>query len=132
MAENNFEPLVDKFLPYKLQSYSNKSDYGYTTAQILSVKPFLSGRRALIFFGHYPIDRYLQWFRSGDEYYMEIVKADKNLIDREYGPIDEDILTIEPTDYFDIQMNAYYFDGFNRALVNAQKNCKDSKIKAIA
>ena len=130
MAENNFEPLVDKFLPYKLQSYSNKSDYGYTTAKVLSVKPFLSGQRALIFFGHYPIDRYLQWFRSGDEYYMEIVKADKNLIDREYGPIDEDILTIEPTDYFDIQMNAYYFEGFNKALVDAQKKCNDLGIVA--
>ena len=130
MAKNNFEPLVDKFLPYKLQSYSNKSDYGYTTAQVLSVRPFLSGQRALIFFGHYPLDRYLQWFRSGDEYYMEIVKADKNLIDREYGPIDEDILKIEPTDYFDIQMNAFYFEGFNKALVDAQKKCNDLGIVA--
>ena len=29
----------------------------------------------------------------------------------------------EPTDYFDIQINAYYFDGFNEALVAAQKKC---------
>ncbi len=132
MAENNFEPLVNKFLPYKLQSYSDKSDYGYTTAQVLTVRPFLNGQRALIFFGHYPIDRYLQWFRSGDEYSMEIVKADKSLIDREYGPIDEDILKIEPTDYFDIQMNAYYFKGFNKALIAAQKKCNDLGLIANA
>ena len=132
MAENNFAPLVEKSLPYKLQSYSNKSDYGYTTAQILTVRPFLNGHRALIYFGNYPIDRYLQWFRSGDEYYFEIVKADKNLIDREYGQIDEDILTIEPTDYFDIQMNAYYFEGFNKTLVDAQKKCNDLGIFAKA
>ena len=47
MAENNFEPLVSRYLPYKLQSSTNKSDYGYTTAQLISVKPFLLGHRAI-------------------------------------------------------------------------------------
>ena len=132
MAENDLEPLVDKFLPYKLQSYSNKLDNGYTTAQLISVRPFLSGHRALVFFGHYPVDRYLQWFRSGDEYYMEIIKADQELIEREYGSTDENILTIEPTDYFDIQMNAFYFKGFNKALVAAQKQCRDLGVTLLS
>ena len=37
---------------------------------------------------------------------------------------------IEPTDYFDIQMNAYYFKGFNKALVYAQKKCIDLGVVA--
>ncbi|MDC3111363.1 hypothetical protein OA413_04060 [Pelagibacteraceae bacterium] len=129
MAQNDFEPLVNKLLPYKLQSYSNKLDYGYTTGQLISVRPFLRGHSALVFFGKYPLDRYLQWFRSGDEYYFEIVKADSNLIEREYDS-NEEVLMIEPTDYFDIQMNAYYFKGFNKALVYAQKKCIDLGVVA--
>ena len=124
MAENDFEPLMNKLLPYKLQNYSNKLDYGYTTGQLISVRPFLSGHSALVFFGHYPLDRYLKWFRSGDEYYFEIIKADRELIEHKYSS-NEEVLMIEPTDYFDIQINAYYFDGFNKALVNAQKKCND-------
>lgn len=131
MAENNFEPLVSRYLPYKIQSSTKKSDYGYITGQLVSVKPFLLGHRAIIYFGDYPVHKYLQWFRSGDEYYLEIIKVDNDLIDSEYGQIDEDILTIEPTDYFDIQMNAYYFEGFNKALIDAQKKCNDLGIAAL-
>lgn len=125
MAENNFEPLVSKYLPYKIQSSTNKSDYGYTTAQLVSVEPFLLGHRAMIYFGEYPIYKYLQWFRSGDEYYLEIIKASKELIEQEYDGVDEDIISINPTEFFDIQMNSYYFEGFNKALVDAQKQCRD-------
>ena len=125
MAENNFEPLVSRYLPYKLQSSTNKSDYGYTTAQLISVKPFLLGHRAMIYFGDYPVQNYLQWFRSGDEYYLEIIKASKELIEQEYGDVDEDIISINPTEFFDIQMNSYYFEGFNKALVDAQKQCRE-------
>ena len=132
MAENNFEPLVSKYLPYKLQSSTNKSDYGYTTAQLISVKPFLLGHRAMIYFGDYPVDNYLQWFRSGDEYYLEIIKASKELIEQEYGDVDEDIISINPTEFFDIQMNSYYFEGFNKALVDAQKQCRDLGVTLLS
>ena len=125
MAENNFEPLVSRYLPYKIQSSTNKSDYGYTTAQLVSVEPFLLGHRAMIYFGDYPVHKYLQWFRSGDEYYLEIIKASKELIEQEYDGFDEDIISINPTEYFDIQMNSYYFEGFNKALVDAQKQCNN-------
>ena len=125
MAENNFEPLVSRYLPYKIQSSTNKSDYGYTTGQLVSVKPFLLGHRAMIYFGDYPVNKYLQWFRSGDEYYLEIIKASKELIEQEYDGVDEDIISINPTEFFDIQMNSYYFEGFNKALVDAQKQCRD-------
>ena len=125
MAENNFEPLVSRYLPYKIQSSTNKSDYGYTTGQLVSVKPFLLGHRAMIYFGDYPVHKYLQWFRSGDEYYLEIIKASKELIEQEYDGFDEDIISINPTEYFDIQMNSYYFEGFNKALVDAQKQCNN-------
>ena len=37
---------------------------------------------------------------------------------------------IEPTEYFDIQINAYYFDGFNETLIAAQKKCSDLGIIA--
>ena len=84
----------------------------------------MSGHSALVFFGHYPLDRYLKWFRSGDEYYFEIIKADRELIEHKYSS-NEEVPMIEPTDYFDIQINAYYFDGLNKALVNAQKKCND-------
>ena len=73
----------------------------------------------------FTVQNYLQWFRSGDEYYLEIINASKELIEREYGGIDEDIISINPTDFFDIQMNSYYFEGFNKALVDAQKKCND-------
>ena len=132
MAENNFEPLVSKYLPYKLQSSTNKSDYGYTTAQLISVKPFLLGHRAMIYFGDYPVQNYLQWFRSGDEYYLEIIKASKELIEQEYGGVDEDIISINPTEFFDIQMNSYYFEGFNKALVDAQKQCRDLGVTLLS
>ena len=132
MAENNFDPLVDKYLPYKLQSTTNKSDFGFTTAQLISVEPFLLGHRAMIYFGDFPVKKYLQWFRSGDEYQMEIVKASKDFIEQEYGQTYEDIVSIEPTDFFDIQMNAYYFEGFNKTLINAQKQCQDLGIVAQA
>ena len=56
---------------------------------------------------------------------MEIVKAGKDFIEKEYGQTYEDIVSIEPTDYFDIQMNAYYFEGFNKTLISAQKQCHD-------
>ena len=121
MAENNFKPLVSRYLPYKIQSSTNKSDYGYTTAQLVSVEPFLLGHRAMIYFGDYPVHKYLQWFRSGDEYYLEIIKASKKLIEQEYDGFDEDIISINPTEFFDIQVNSYYFEGFNKALVAAQK-----------
>ena len=132
MAENNFEPLVSRYLPYKLQSSTNKSDYGYTTAQLISVKPFLLGHRAMIYFGDYPVQNYLQWFRSGDEYYLEIIKASKELIEQEYGGVDEDIISINPTEFFDIQMNSYYFEGFNKALVDAQKQCRDLGVTLLS
>ena len=132
MAENNFEPLVSRYLPYKLQSSTNKSDYGYTTAQLISVKPFLLGHRAMIYFGDYPVQNYLQWFRSGDEYYLEIIKASKELIEQEYGDVDEDIISINPTEFFDIQMNSYYFEGFNKALVDAQKQCRDLGVTLLS
>ena len=132
MAENNFDPLVDKYLPYKLQSTTNKSDFGFTTAQLISVEPFLLGHRAMIYFGDFPVKKYLQWFRSGDEYQMEIVKASKDFIEQEYGQTYEDIVSIEPTDFFDIQINAYYFEGFNKTLINAQKQCQDLGIVAQA
>ena len=132
MAENDFEPLVSKYLPYKLQSSTNKSDYGYTTAQLISVKPFLLGHRAMIYFGDYPVQNYLQWFRSGDEYYLEIIKASKELIEQEYGGVDEDIISINPTEFFDIQMNSYYFEGFNKALVDAQKQCRDLGVTLLS
>ena len=132
MAENDFEPLVSKYLPYKLQSSTNKSDYGYTTAQLISVKPFLLGHRAMIYFGDYPVQNYLQWFRSGDEYYLEIIKASKELIEQEYGDVDEDIISINPTEFFDIQMNSYYFEGFNKALVDAQKQCRDLGVTLLS
>ena len=130
MAENDLEPLVSKFLPYKVQNYSDKSDYAYTTAQIIDVKPFLAGHRALVYFGYYPIHGYLEWFRGGNEYYFEIVNADDVLIDKEYGKYDQDIITIKPTDYFDIHVNAYYFKGFQTALINAQQKCKDLGVVA--
>ncbi|MDA7763758.1 hypothetical protein N8903_02195 [Pelagibacterales bacterium] len=132
MAENNFEPLVSRYLPYKIQSSTNKSDYGYTTAQLISVKPFLLGHRAMIYFGDYPIQNYLQWFRSGDEYYLEIIKASKELIEQEYGGVNEDIISINPTEFFDIQMNAYYFEGFNKALIDAQKQCRDLGVTLLS
>ena len=132
MAENDFEPLVSKYLPYKLQSSTNKSDYGYTTAQLISVKPFLLGHRAMIYFGDYPVQNYLQWFRSGDEYYLEIINASKELIEQEYGDVDEDIISINPTEFFDIQMNSYYFEGFNKALVDAQKQCRDLGVTLLS
>jgi len=132
MAENNFEPLVSRYLPYKLQSTTNKSDFGFTTAQLISVEPFLLGHRAMIYFGDFPVKKYLQWFRSGDEYQMEIVKASKDFIEQEYGQTYEDIVSIEPTDFFDIQMNAYYFEGFNKTLIAAQKQCQDLGIVAQA
>ena len=132
MAENNFDPLVSKYLPYKLQNTTNASDFGYTTAQLISVEPFLLGNRAMIYFGDYPVKNYLQWFRSGDEYQMEIIKASKDFIEQEYGQTYEDIVSIEPTDFFDIQMNAYYFEGFNKTLINAQKQCQDLGIVAQA
>ena len=132
MAENNFEPLVSRYLPYKIQSSTNKSDYGYTTAQLVSVKPFLLGHRAMIYFGDYPVHKYLQWFRSGDEYYLEIIKASKELIEQEYEGIDEDIISINPTEFFDIQMNSYYFEGFNKALVDAQNQCQDLGVTLLS
>ena len=132
MAENNFEPLVNRYLPYKLQSSTNVSDYGYTTAQLISVKPFLLGHRAMIYFGEYPVQNYLQWFRSGDEYYLEIIKASKELIEQEYSGVDEDIISINPTEFFDIQMNSYYFEGFNKALVDAQKQCRDLGVTLLS
>ena len=130
MAENDFEPLVSRYLPYKIQSSTNKSDYGYTTGQLVSVKPFLLGHRAMIYFGDYPVHKYLQWFRSGDEYYLEIIKASKELIEQEYDGVDEDIISINPTEFFDIKMNSYYFEGFNKALVDAQRKCNDLGIVA--
>ena len=132
MAENNFEPLVSRYLPYKLQSSTNKSDYGYTTAQLISVKPFLLGHRAMIYFGDYPVQNYLQWFRSGDEYYLEIIKASKEVLEQEYAGVDEDIISINPTEFFDIQMNSYYFEGFNKALVDAQKQCRDLGVTLLS
>ena len=45
---------------------------------------------------------------------------------------EEDIISIEPTDFFDIQMNAYYFEGFNKTLIAAQKQCQDLGIVAQA
>ena len=132
MAENNFEPLVSRYLPYKIQSSTNKSDYGYTTAQLVSVEPFLLGHRAMIYFGDYPVHKYLQWFRSGDEYYLEIIKASKKLIEQEYDGVDEDIISINPTEFFDIQMNSYYFEGFNKALVDAQKQCRDLGVTLLS
>ena len=56
---------------------------------------------------------------------MEIIKADKDLIEKEYSDINEDIISIEPTDFFDIQMNSYYFENFNKTLIAAQKKCED-------
>ena len=132
MAENNFEPLVSRYLPYKIQSSTNKSDYGYTTAQLVSVEPFLLGHRAMIYFGDYPVHKYLQWFRSGDEYYLEIINASKKLIEQEYDGVDEDIISINPTEFFDIQMNSYYFEGFNKALVDAQKQCRDLGVTLLS
>ena len=132
MAENNFEPLVSRYLPYKLQSSTNESDYSYTTAQLISVKPFLLGHRAMIYFGDYPVQNYLQWFRSGDEYYLEIIKASKEMLEQEYAGVDEDIISINPTEFFDIQMNSYYFEGFNKALVDAQKQCRDLGVTLLS
>ena len=132
MAENDFEPLVSRYLPYKIQSSTNKSDYGYTTGQLVSVKPFLLGHRAMIYFGDYPVHKYLQWFRSGDEYYLEIIKASKELIEQEYDGVDEDIISINPTEFFDIQVNSYYFEGFNKALVDAQKQCRDLGVTLLS
>ena len=132
MAENNFEPLVSRYLPYKIQSSTNKSDYGYTTAQLVSVEPFLLGHRAMIYFGDYPVHKYLQWFRSGDEYYLEIIKASKKLIEQEYDGVEEDIISINPTEFFDIQMNSYYFEGFNKALVDAQNQCQDLGVTLLS
>jgi hypothetical protein len=74
----------------------------------------------------------LQWFRSGDEYYLEIIKASKELIEQEYDGVDEDIIFINPTEFFDIQMNSYYFEGFNKALVDAQKQCRDLGVTLLS
>ena len=86
----------------------------------------------MIYFGDYPVHKYLQWFRSGDEYYLEIIKASKELIEQEYGDVDEDIISINPTEFFDIQMNSYYFEGFNKALVDAQKQCRDLGVTLLS
>ena len=47
------------------------------------------------------------------------------MLEKEYAGVDEDIISINPTEFFDIQMNSYYFEGFNKALVDAQKQCRD-------
>ena len=131
-AKKDFEPILTRYLPYKLQNLSDKSDNGYTTAQLVSVRPFLRGHSALVYFGEYPIQKFLNWFRSGDEYQVEIIKASKELIEQEYPDSDEDIVTINPTDFFDIQMNSYYFEGFNKALVDAQKQCRDLGVTLLS
>ena len=131
-ANPDFSPILEKSLPYKLQNLSDESDHGYTTAQLISVRPFLRGHSAIVYFGEYPINKYLKWFRSGDEYQMEIIKAGKDFIEKEYGDIDEDIVSIEPTDFFDIQMNSYYFEDFNKTLIAAQKQCHDLSVVLLS
>jgi hypothetical protein len=54
------------------------------------------------------------------------------LIEQEYEGIDEDIISINPTEFFDIQMNSYYFEGFNKALVDAQNQCQDLGVTLLS
>jgi|TARA_B110000967_G_scaffold209192_1_gene264224 hypothetical protein len=131
-AQNDFTPIIEKYLPYKLQNLSNAADQGYTTGQLVSVRPFMNGHTALVYFGEYPVSTFLKWFRSGDEYQIEIIKANQQLLAQEYAETNEDIVSIEPTEFFDIQVNSYYFAGFNKALVTAQKQCQDLGIIALS
>ena len=130
-AENDFSPIVEKLLPFKLTD-SVGEYHEYTTGHLFSVKSFLRGQSALIYFGKYPVVNYLQWHRNGAEYHMEIIQADKKFIADKFKGSEEDVVSIVPTNFFDIPINSYYYEGFNKAMLAAQKQCEDIGIIALS
>jgi hypothetical protein len=123
-AQNDFSPIIEKLLPFKLTDSINEY-HEYTTGHLFSVKPFLRGQSALIYFGKYPVDSYLQWHRNGAEYHMEIIQADKKFIADKFKGSEEHVVSIVPTSFFDIPINSYYYKGFSKAMLAAQKQCED-------
>jgi len=130
-AQNDFSPIIEKLLPFKLTD-SVSDFHEYTTGHLFSVKPFLRGQSALFYFGKYPVARYLQWHRNGAEYYMEIIQAGEKFIADKFKGSEEDVASIVPTNFFDIPINSFYYEGFNKSMIAAQKQCDDLGVVAAA
>ena len=129
-----FDPILDKHLVFQIKNLNDIEDIGYITAEVMTVNDFLSGHRAFIYFGTYDTSSYLQWFRQGDIWEFRMVQANEYLINTELNgnKLNEDITFVKPTDYFDIPMNSWNFEGFNETIISAQKKCEDLGIIVLS
>ena len=63
---------------------------------------------------------------------MEIIQAGEKFIADEFKGSEEDVASIVPTNFFDIPINSFYYEGFNKSMIAAQKQCDDLGVVAAA
>ena len=88
---------------------------------------YIVGLIALIFYAFYQntsTKKIIDKFKSSENIHLFNLLNQK-VLELNSNKLNEDITFVKPTDYFDIPMNSWDFEGFNETIISAHKKCED-------